>query len=190
MPGIIYVFCHKELRMKTLLVVLLAFTVSIAGAQSVIKDSSARGLLLAQLKETQEDQQWFVPLSTAIKDLTPEQASWKPDDSSHSIVQLVTHLTFWNLRALNGFRGLPNASFDGNNDETFANLQPGRWNAIVARMDSVSQAWETAIASAKNLSAANLQLIARLSTHNAYHTGQILYIRKQQHAWDSRRGVK
>jgi hypothetical protein len=32
--------------------------------------------------------------------------------------------------------------------------------------------------------------IGRISTHNAYHTGQILYIRKQQGSWDSSKGVK
>ena len=32
--------------------------------------------------------------------------------------------------------------------------------------------------------------IAHIGTHNAYHTGQILYIRKQQGSWDAAKGVK
>jgi uncharacterized damage-inducible protein DinB len=32
--------------------------------------------------------------------------------------------------------------------------------------------------------------IAHVSAHNAYHTGQILYIRKQQGSWDPEKGVK
>lgn len=29
-----------------------------------------------------------------------------------------------------------------------------------------------------------------MGTHNAYHTGQIIYIRKQQGWWDEKKGVK
>ncbi len=31
--------------------------------------------------------------------------------------------------------------------------------------------------------------IARISTHNAYHTGQIIYIRKTKGNWDPAEGV-
>ncbi|MEP7269212.1 MAG: hypothetical protein ABI844_16445 [Saprospiraceae bacterium] len=31
---------------------------------------------------------------------------------------------------------------------------------------------------------------AHIGTHNAYHTGQILYIRKEQKSWDPEKGVK
>jgi len=32
--------------------------------------------------------------------------------------------------------------------------------------------------------------IANISTHNAYHTGQIIYVRKLQKTWDPNKGVK
>ena len=32
--------------------------------------------------------------------------------------------------------------------------------------------------------------LANLSTHNAYHTGQILYVRKLQGSWNPANGVK
>ena len=32
--------------------------------------------------------------------------------------------------------------------------------------------------------------IAHIGTHNAYHVGQIIFIRKLQHAWDPAKGVK
>ena len=32
--------------------------------------------------------------------------------------------------------------------------------------------------------------IARIGTHNAYHTGQIIYVRKLQGSWDPAKGVK
>ena len=33
-------------------------------------------------------------------------------------------------------------------------------------------------------------LISHISTHNAYHTGQILYVRKLQGSWNPENGVK
>ena len=32
--------------------------------------------------------------------------------------------------------------------------------------------------------------ITHICTHNAYHTGQILYVRKLQGSWDPKNGVK
>ena len=32
--------------------------------------------------------------------------------------------------------------------------------------------------------------LANISTHNAYHTGQILYVRKLQGSWNPQNGVK
>ena len=32
--------------------------------------------------------------------------------------------------------------------------------------------------------------LGRIATHNAYHTGQILLLRKMQGAWDPAKGVK
>jgi hypothetical protein len=38
--------------------------------------------------------------------------------------------------------------------------------------------------------ARNPSLIAHVGAHNAYHNGQILYVRKLQGAWDPSKGVK
>jgi hypothetical protein len=38
--------------------------------------------------------------------------------------------------------------------------------------------------------AAKASLVAHVGAHNAYHLGQILYVRKLQGAWDPAKGVK
>ncbi len=62
---------------------------------------------------------------------------------------------------------------------------------MVKDLDAILTDWEKAIESADD---ATLQkwasTIAHVSTHNAYHTGQILYIRKQQGSWNPEKGVK
>jgi len=34
------------------------------------------------------------------------------------------------------------------------------------------------------------QLIANISAHNAYHVGQIIYVRKEQGSWDPNNGLR
>ena len=176
--------------MKNTIIALLVFLASPCMGQQKLIDSTTKGILLRQLKETHNQQAWFVPLHAAIEGLTPEQAMWRPDDSSHSIVQLVTHLTFWNTRGLNLFKGKRDKPFQGSNDETFSSLGAADWLSIVHRSDSVSAAWEQAIAAKKKpLTTEQTDIITHMSTHNAYHTGQIMYARKQQRAWDASKGV-
>jgi len=123
--------------------------------------------------------------------MTFEQAAWHQGDN-HSVAQLVNHLTFWNSQQLAKFRGEKPAAFSGNNEETFSPPKDkASWDAAVKAMEDVMTAWEKAVESADD---AKLQgwygTIAHISTHNAYHTGQILYVRKLQGAWDAAKGVQ
>ena len=157
------------------------------------KDSTVtlKSILLEQLKTTHKTKDWFVPASDAIDGLTPEQANWKDSSDNHSIAQLTTHLLFWNLRALENFNGHSKGNFTGDNKETFTPVTKATWTATVQRLDSVLTAWETAVAQADEK---KLQYyystIAHIGTHNAYHTGQIIYIRKMKGWWNPDNGVK
>ena len=59
------------------------------------------------------------------------------------------------------------------------------------QVDEVLAAWEKAIEEADEAKLAKwASTIAKISTHNAYHTGQIIYIRKMRKNWDPEKGVK
>ncbi|MGC4035279.1 MAG: DinB family protein [Chitinophagaceae bacterium] len=150
-----------------------------------------KSILLEQLKSTHNVKDWFVPVNIALEDLTPEQAMWKDSSGNHSVAQLANHLIFWNLEQLDKFKGLPTAPFDGNNDKTFSNLDKASWAATVKRADSVLTAWEKAIETAdeKKLNSW-YNTIAHINTHNAYHVGQIIFVRKEQGSWNPEKGVK
>ncbi len=175
---------------STALAILLLASVSVPRAERPAP--TLRSVLLAQLKTTHNDQDWFVPAIQAVQGLTPEQAMWKEGDANHSVAQLVAHLTFWDSQQLAKFKGEQPPAYSGKNDETFAaRVDAKSWPALVKQLDDVLTAWERAVESADE---AKLQswysTIAHISTHNAYHTGQILYIRKQQGSWDAARGVR
>ena len=153
--------------------------------------STIKSILLDQLKTTHNKQEWFVPVNQALDGLTPEQAMWRQDTSQHSIGQLANHLIFWDNEELAKFNGEKPVAFNGNNDETFATFDKNSWTATVKNLDDVLTKWEKAI---ENADEAKLQswysIIAHISTHNAYHIGQILYIRKLQGSWNPAKGVK
>jgi len=166
-------------------------TASLLMGQSAPAAPTLKSVLLEQLKATHNKEEWFVPVKIAIEGLTPEQAAWKDTTDNHSIAQLVNHLIFWNRQQLAKFKGEKPVAFSGDNKETFAGLDKASWDASVKQIDEVLTAWEKAIEEADEAKLAKwYPTIARISTHNAYHTGQIIYIRKMKGNWDPAKGVK
>jgi DinB superfamily len=154
--------------------------------------STIKSVLLEQLKTTHNKKDWFVPVNTAVEGLTAEQAMWKDSSGNHSAGQLVNHLIFWNAQQLAKFKGEKPGAFSGNNEETFDNkLTKESWAASVKKLDDILTQLENAISEADD---AKLQswyaTIANISTHNAYHTGQIIFVRKLHGNWDPEKGVK
>ena len=151
-----------------------------------------KSILLEQFKTTHNDQDWFVPASKAVEGMTADQAAWKDGNANHSIAQLVSHLIFWNQEQLARLQGKTPPAYSGKNDDTFnLNLDKGTWESMVKQLDAILTDWEKAIEGADEKTlAAWASTIAHVSTHNAYHTGQILYIRKQQGSWNPEKGVK
>ena len=83
------------------------------------------------------------------------------------------------------------AAFNGNNKETFSGVDEVTWSASVRKLDSALAAiehWVTEADEVKLLKAAST--IMHAGTHNAYHTGQIIYIRKMTGWWNDANGVK
>lgn len=149
-----------------------------------------RSILLEQLRTTHDKEDWFVPINIAVAGLTPTQAAWTDGKGNHSVGQLANHLLFWNTSALARFNGQKPVS-PSNNDETFNAFDVASWAATTAKLDAIMTAWEKAVEGADEARLlANASLIAHISTHNAYHTGQMIYVRKLQGVWNPANGVK
>ena len=177
--------------MRRLILVLL-FAVSLnAVAQNKKPPTDLRGVLLEQLRTTHNEADWFVPAKTAVDGLTAEQAKWTPGKGDHSVGQLAYHIWFWDARALADFKGEKNPAFTGNNDETFDNFTSAQWDDLVKKLDQVLADWEAAVQSADDQKLAEkASLVAHVGAHNAYHIGQIIYVRKLQGSWNPDKGVK
>jgi hypothetical protein len=150
-----------------------------------------KNLLLEQLKTTHDVKEWFVPANIAVDGLTAEQASWKDGSGNHSIGQLAAHLVFWNQQQLSKLKGEPPPKYSGNNEDTFSTVDAATWSTTVRQLDSVMKEIEAQVEKADDKTLSGwASAVAHIGTHNAYHVGQILYIRKMKGWWDSEKGVK
>jgi uncharacterized damage-inducible protein DinB len=158
-----------------------------------------RSVLLAQLRSTHNQAEWFVPIDTAVAGLTADQAKWVPADAAgkvdpianHSAGMLTYHLLFWNTNALARLKGEKPAPVPSNNEETFNDFDAATWTKTVHDLDAVLTQLEDLVAHADDATLEKIApTIAHISTHNAYHTGQILYVRKLQGSWNPDNGVK
>jgi uncharacterized damage-inducible protein DinB len=188
------------MTLKPILIALLLCPLTLAQAQTPAKPApTLKSLLLAQLRSTHNKAEWFVPVNTAVAGLTPEQARWipksegpnNPAPADHSVGMLAYHLLFWNTEALAKFKGENAAPVPSDNTETFNKFDATNWPATVQKLDAVLTAWEQAVEAADDAKIqANAETIAHIGTHNAYHTGQIIIIRKLQGSWNPDKGVK
>lgn len=186
---------------KLLLTAALLIAAPLAPAQSPQpKATDLRSVLLEQLHSTHDKNEWFVAFDTAVANLTPEQARWVPKSDAkagqmHSVAQLVAHLIYWNEQSLAKLKGQTPAKFSGNNEDTFVgydvnNITADQWSALTTRYDRDMTDLEQWVQSASDADlAAHASGIAHIGTHNAYHLGEIVYVRKLQGSWDPKKGV-
>ena len=177
--------------MKSVILALaLAFTMN-AGAQTPKAAPTLKSILLDQLHSTHDKSDWFVCANVAVANLTPEQANWSDGKGNHSVGQLTYHLLFWNSRSLATFQGHPLPNFKGENTETFDKFNAKSWNDTVNKLNQVMTDLEKAVANASDAQLAQwAPTIANIATHNAYHIGEIVMVRKEQGVWDASKGVK
>jgi uncharacterized damage-inducible protein DinB len=182
---------REKSKMKRALTFLVLSLSVAAYAQDKKPAQTLKSILLEQLRTTHNEKDWFVPANIAVAGLTPEQASWTDGKGNHSVGQLANHLIFWNTEQLAKFKGEPPPKYSGNNDETFNSFDSKKWNATVQQLDEILTAWEKAVEAADdNKMKTWASAIAHIGAHNAYHIGQIVYVRRLQGSWDPEKGVK
>ena len=154
------------------------------------KPMTLKETLLEQLRNTHKTKgTWFVDATTAVSGLTPEQASWRDAKGNHSVGQLLYHMMFWNRFTLEGLKG-DKKKYEGSNEQTFDTFDAKKWNEIQQQFDEVMTELENFVQNAddEQLKSAS-KTILNIAAHNAYHTGEIVYVRKEQGSWDPKKGV-
>src|SRR5215469_11359034 len=178
-------------RFAVLLILSLSFTVLAQDQKPNQNPATLKSILLEDLRSTHNKKDWFVDGNTAIAGLSAEKANWKDGSGNHSVGQLAFHLVFWNKQELAKFKGETPEKYSGKNDDTFNDFDSQQWTNIVEQFDHVMTEWEKAVEAADDKKIeANASEISHIATHNAYHIGQIVFVRKLQASWDPEKGVK
>lgn len=155
-------------------------------------------LLLHQLECSYEKEDWYPPLGAALEGVTAAQASWRPPGAANTIWETVNHLLYYKERLLARLQGTEFFNSAQDNDDTFkvtaAPDDEQAWKDTVNRMKSVHEAIKNTLASLeedafdKPLPQKSLGLsVSSIIMHDAYHTGEIVQIRKMQGSWPARR---
>jgi uncharacterized damage-inducible protein DinB len=182
---------QEEICMKFIYLVVLVTLALPSFAADQKPAPTLKTILLEQLRSTHNKAEWFVAANTAVEGLTAEQASWTDGKGNHSVGQLANHLIFWNRQELAKFKGESPEKFSGNNDETFNSFDTKKWNETVKQLDEVLTELEKTVESADEAKLKEWSSdVAHIGTHNAYHIGQIVFVRKEQGSWNPEKGVK
>ncbi|MEO6288257.1 MAG: DinB family protein [Dyadobacter sp.] len=169
-----------------LTIIILGFLISGCSEKKTNNEPNIQSLLVQQLENAHTNQQWFVPTKKAVDGLTLEQSNWKDSTDNHSIGELVSHLIFWNELNLKAFKGekVTDINDENKNKETFKINNGKDWQNAVSKLDSIQTEWERLTKNATDEQIADWNVeIANMSAHTAYHTGQIIYIRKMNGWW-------
>ncbi|MGR3764193.1 DinB family protein [Rossellomorea sp. NS-SX7] len=148
---------------------------------------NTKDVFIVQLDACHENT-WFVSLLNSVDGLTEKQANWKPNETTNSIFEIVNHLIFYNERHLNRFKNIPVEKIE--DDNTFRNRKDLSWDEAVKKITEITTEWTKAV---KESDEENLDekapVLAHLTIHTTYHTGQIIYNRKLQGIWNPEEGV-
>ncbi len=148
-----------------------------------------REVLKEQLNASHHENGWFVSLLNSIVNLSDEEADWKPNEDVHSIHEITTHLLYYNERYLHRFKEEP--VDEQSKEDTFQLDEGVTFSHTRERIHHLYNDWK------KNLEAADdlvmnhaSEALSHLYLHTAYHTGQIILLRKLQGKWDASQGVE
>lgn len=154
-------------------------------------------LLLREWDFCYDEEDWYPPLLEALKGLTAALADWRPEGGSvNTIWETVNHLIFYKERLLTRLSGEEPTGSGITNDDTFAVAakEDADWEETLSRLKEVHSRIREHIALFKEedferpLPKQPVGLtLTSLVFHDAYHTGQIIQLRKLQGSWPSRR---
>lgn len=154
----------------------------------------SKDILVAGWEETYDKEGWYPPLRAALNGVDYQHSLWQaPGKAAHTIAELVEHLLYYKKRFLYRLERKSWPYAINTNDESFLSTfdrSPGRWKKTVDELAMVhKQIQEKMI----DLTDTDLDLklpdtavggqILTLIMHDAYHTGQIIFIRKLYGSW-------
>jgi hypothetical protein len=142
-------------------------------------EAGAHSLLSKFWNDAWKEGLWAAAWSKSIDGLTPEQAAWTPSPGRHSIWQIVLHMAFWRENELRRFATGQAPSGDEIAKQNFPDItdtSAAAWDRARARLKETQEKLAAVFADP----ARDLERARYLIPHDAYHFGQINYLRALQ----------
>ncbi len=151
-----------------------------------------RSLLKDQLLANANDRSWYISYQEVVEGLTDDEAFWKPNEQTHSIAEITQHLIYWNEVWQERYEkaDLHVIETVEDNAESFFVTNGNDFEKLKEKLLGVLLSWQELLSDNQQLDsnvngfpvkAKWWELIGNATTHNAYHIGQIAYIRKLIH---------
>lgn len=160
----------------------------------MITIADIKDLLSDQFLANANDASWYKPFSESVENLTEKQAFWKPNENCPSIAEIVQHLIYWNqcwqTRYMkSSMDAVPSIA---DNKESFIIPENTTFHDLKRTLLAVLLKWDGLLSADKIESdvigfpeqAKWWHILSNSTTHNAYHIGQIIFIRKLQNSWN------
>lgn len=146
-----------------------------------------RELLINQFHANADDPSFYAPLSVVLQGLTEQEADFKVHPEATTILELVNHLIYWNRTWQHRYKYKDFKSVETmDNDETFFNHDRTSFENKRNELVELLMHWDELLDETQlDASVAGFpvdakwwELISNAAAHNAYHIGQIVFIRK------------
>lgn len=138
-----------------------------------------QALLLKLWQESWDQNTWVASWSKAVTSLTAAQACWRPAPLRHCIWQIVNHVCIWRELTLSKIDGRKGPSTEELSRDNFA-MPPAAdaagWKRSLDRLRITHEELRKAIATP----GVSMERLPYHLTHDAYHLGQIMYLRALQ----------
>jgi len=144
-------------------------------------------LLAKQFDMIFHSNHWYASLQDLLHAVTPEEAIQRPIQGGHTIFELLHHLMYSAEEVTERLRGRP-SQWDESRSwvETPASLSAEAWSRLIERYAEVRQTFREAALSLGDEAflvtdperPSPYDLVQNLLHHEAFHAGQIAYVRR------------
>jgi uncharacterized damage-inducible protein DinB len=127
------------------------------------------------------------PVWKILEGISPEQAARRADASTHTIWELVSHMTFWETEVVRRLNSLPARSTEELNFPAMPEATKENWNRVLSEFRRSNASFRNCLAA---LDAGRLDQIPLgrnksiyvdlhgVIQHHIYHAGQIVVLRR------------
>ncbi|MBD7935424.1 DinB family protein [Cytobacillus sp. Sa5YUA1] len=151
--------------------------------------AEAREVLCNQLAANADDPSWYTPFLQTVDEISEEEAFMKLNSKIHSIAEITQHLIYWNEVWHVRFKDNDVGAIKRieNNDLSFVVPKGKTFSDLKASLLVKLQHWQKTLTTNELLdqhvkgfpvTAHWWAIIANVTSHNAYHIGQIAYLKK------------